>query len=144
MHRDNRRKAMQSWSLLLAALALVSCASMSTESESYLTPAQLNASKSTYHENRVTVRGWMRSEFENYSLWQSREANERGNFAKDCVSLLVPESMETKQYNKQYVEVKGVFLERLASNVVPLGGCNVTTLQLIEGIPPTVTEKPRH
>lgn len=140
MHQGNKKKVMLLCSCLLGTCLLLSCASVQTEATSYLTPVQLNSSKATHHEKRVKVRGWMRSEFENYGLWQSKEANERGSFVKNCVSLMVPESMDTHPYNRQYVELEGMFLERLPSDVVHLGGCNMTTLQLIEGLPPVVVE----
>jgi hypothetical protein len=107
-----------------------------------LTPKQLNAAKNVYHEKRVRVQGWMRSEFENYALWQSKSANSEGSFAKDCVNLMIPESMETARYNKHYVEVDGVFLERPPNGVILLGGCNVTTLKLLDGVPPVIKKSP--
>lgn len=128
---------------LLVVLLLASCTSVPKEMGDALTPVQLNAAKSIYHEKRVKVRGWMRSEFENYALWQSKEANAQGTFAENCVSLMVPESLDTSRYNKHYVEIEGIFLERLPSNVVHLGGCNVTTLQLLEGVPPVLVGKGR-
>lgn len=78
----------------------------------------------------------MRSEFENYGLWESRKANQKQTFVKDCVSLMIPESMSTGRFNRRYVQVEGIFLERLPQNVVQLGGCNITKLQLIEGTSP--------
>lgn len=78
----------------------------------------------------------MRSEFENYGLWESSKANQKGSFVKDCVSLMIPKSMNTSKFNRRYVRVDGVFLERLPQNLVQLGGCNITRLQLIEGSPP--------
>src|SRR5690606_41312688 len=93
---------------------------------------QLNAAKDVYHGQRTKGRGWMRSGFENYALWQSKKANAKGNFAEDCVSLMIPESMDTSRYDKRYVEVEGIFLQRLPSGTIHLGGCNVTTLQLLE------------
>lgn len=134
----NRNKVIALCSCLLGSSFLTSCASVPAEMVNYLTPVQLNSAKDAYHEKRVKVRGWMRSEFENYGLWQSKAANEKGSFIKDCVSLMIPESMDGDLYNKQYVELEGVFLERLPSDVVHLGGCNLTTLQLIEGLPPVI------
>lgn len=128
---------------LLALLLLTSCASSPVESGGKLTPTQLNAEKTDYHGKRVRVHGWMRSGFENYALWQSEKANSEGNFAEDCVSLLIPESMDTSRYDKRYVEVEGIFLERLPNNVVHLGGCNVTTLKLLEGVLPVLEEAGR-
>jgi hypothetical protein len=55
---------------------------------------------------------------------------------------MIPESMKTSAFNKRYVEVEGVFLERLPSDVVHLGGCNTTTLQLLEDAPPVRIKKP--
>lgn len=119
----------------LSSFALVSCASLS-ESVDSLTPTHLNVTKTEYNGKLVKVRGWMRSEFENYALWQDKIANDRGTFFDDCVSLLIPESMDTSRYNKRYVEVEGVFLEKLPRNIVHLGGCNVTYLQLTREAPP--------
>lgn len=124
-------------SIVFICLASVSCASV-VDLTSTLTPTQLNAARDDYNWKRVTVRGWMRSEFENYALWQSKKANENGTFFKDCVSLLIPESMDTRKYNRRYVEIEGVFINRLPRNVVHLGGCNVTTLQLIENVRPSL------
>ena len=121
---------------LLTALLLASCASAPKVPEGVLTPAQLNASRSQYNGQKVKVQGWMRSEFENYGLWESRKANQRQTFVKDCVSLMIPESMSTGRFNRRYVQVEGIFLERLPQNVVQLGGCNITKLQLIEGTSP--------
>ena len=78
----------------------------------------------------------MRSEFENYALWETSEANQKGDFVKSCVSLMIPKSMKTSRYDRRYVRIEGVFLERLPQNLVQLGGCNTTRLQLIEGSPP--------
>ncbi|ATS89998.1 hypothetical protein NY98_12380 [Xanthomonas citri pv. fuscans] len=83
----------------------------------------------------------MRSEFENYALWDNREANKHGNFATACISLMIPKSMNTSNFNKHYVEVEGVFLERLPSDTIQLGGCNVSTLRLIEGAPPILVRE---
>lgn len=123
-------------------LLLASCASVPEGSSDALSPAQLNSSKREYHGKHVRVQGWMRAETENYGLWQSEDANSQGSFARKCVSLMIPESMKTSAFNKSYVEVEGVFLERLPSNVVHLGGCNTTTLQLLEGAPPVRIRKP--
>lgn len=137
MNLCSHRMFARFFGLALMAFMPISCASVKESTDS-ITPAQLNASKAEYNGKRVKVRGWMRSEFENYGLWQSKKANGRGTYFKDCVSLLIPESMNTEQYNKHYVEVEGIFVERLPRNVVHLGGCNVTTLQLIEGVPPVL------
>ena len=134
---------MRTWYPVGLGLLLASCASVPAGSMDSLTPAQLNASRHEYQEKRVRVQGWMRAEFENYGLWQSKEANAEGSFAQNCVSLMIPESMETSRFNKRYVEVEGVFLERLPSNVVHLGGCNVTTLQLLEDVPPVRIKAPK-
>lgn len=123
-------------------LLLPSCASAPIGLEDPLTPAQLNASWEEYQGRRVRVQGWMRADFENYGLWQSEEANAEGDFASNCVSLMVPESLEAGRFNKRYVLVEGIFLQRLPSNIVHLGGCNVTTLQLLEDSPPISTAAP--
>lgn len=117
-------------------LLLASCATSQSWPENVLTPARLNELKHHYSGEEVTVHGWMRSEFENYSMWESKEASSKGEFAKNCISLLIPQSMDTSGFDKQHVTVKGVFVEKLPSNVVQLGGCNSTTLILKQGSPP--------
>jgi len=122
--------------VMLLALLSASCSTIPSWPENALTPARLNESKHDYNGEEVTVHGWMRSGFENYSLWESREASSKGEFEEKCVSLLIPQSMDTSGFDKQHVTVKGVFVEKLPSNVVQLGGCNLTTLILKEGAPP--------
>lgn len=87
--------------------------------------------------------GWMEVGFENYALWQSKDARKRGSFAKDCVSLMIPESTNLTRFDKRLVEVEGVFLAKLPGGVVHLGGCNITTLQLDERETPIVVERNR-
>lgn len=140
MRLDSKEASSVRVCLLVVVLLATSCASSSVEVGSALTPAQLNSTRGVYHEKRVRVRGWMRSEFENYALWQSKNANTRGSFAANCISLMIPKSLDASRYNKRYVEVEGVFLQKLPSNVVHLGGCNVTTLQLLEDVPPVIIE----
>lgn len=140
MNRCSRRIGGRFFGLVLVALLPISCASVVEPTDS-LTPAQLNASKIEYDGKRVKVHGWMRSEFENRGLWQSKKANGRGTYSQDCVSLLIPKSMSTEQYNKHYVEVEGIFIRQLPRNIVDLGGCNLTSLQLVEDLPPILIGK---
>jgi hypothetical protein len=105
--------------LLLALLS--SCASINN---THLSPRQLLESKAQFHESKVIVRGWMRSSFENYALWQSRNAYNNGEWSRDCVSLLIPESMDTSKFDKANVIVEGQFVKRLPRGMVSLGGCN--------------------
>jgi hypothetical protein len=129
------------WTALLAvATTLGACASTPSKS-GYSTPSQLNAAKVQFNEQRVKVRGWMRVGFENYALWQSESANRRGSFAKDCVSLMIPESSDLERFDKHYVEIEGVFMARLPKNVVHLGGCNSTTLQVDASATPVVVKQ---
>ncbi len=83
----------------------------------------------------------MRVGFENYSLWESKGANQSGSFAKECVSLMIPESIDLGRFDRHYVEIEGVFLARLPKEVVHLGGCNSTTLQLDESVSPIVIKQ---
>lgn len=81
------------------------------------------------------MRGWMRSGFENYVLWENRSFQQKG-FREEVRQPFIPQPMDTSDFDKQYVTVKGVFVEKLPSNVLQLGGCNSATLMLQEGPPP--------
>lgn len=63
----------------LIGLAFSLLRNKSTFAENVLTPARLNESKHDYDGEEVTVRGWMRSGFENYVLWENREASSKGD-----------------------------------------------------------------
>ncbi|MFQ6308726.1 hypothetical protein [Lysobacter capsici] len=121
---------------ILATLVLTSCTAVPTKPNGALTPSMLNAERSEYHGQRVKVFGWMTSSFERYGLWESRAVFDRGDYAHDCVSLLIPESMDTSFYNKRYVELDGNFIQQPQENTVNLGACNETTIILSEGSPP--------
>lgn len=127
--------------VILGAILSASCATTTHDEPGYLTPVQLNRSSNQYHETRVVVRGWMISEFENYSLWQNRDAHGRGDFATDCVSLMIPVSMDTTDYNRRYVELDALFLAALPKNVIHLGGCNITVLQVNPDVQPIVVRR---
>ena len=103
-----------------------------------VTPVQLNADKEVYHGQHVLVRGWMRSGFENYGLWLDKAAEARGKFASDCVSLMIPETIDSSRFDQRYVEVEGVFLKRYPKNVFVSGGCNLSALELLETAPPRI------
>lgn len=124
--------------ILFVAFLVISCAVSRRPIEDMQTPARLNAERHLYDGSRVKVRGWMHSHFESYALWESRQASDEGDYAKNCVSLMIPESMETSRFDGRYVEVEGMFLARVPSVVVQLGACNITTLQLLEDRQPVV------
>ena len=122
--------------VLIALLA--SCATVA-EMGSSIGPVTLNASPGSYDGATVTVYGYMQSEFENRAIWQDKAAHAAGNWQRDCVSLLIPQSMETSSFHGAYVVLHGRFLRRLPPNVVSLGGCNTTTLELLE--PPILARR---
>ena len=122
---------MRSRSLVLLVATLLSSCASTTRVAGTVTPAELNASPDVYDGTTVTVYGYMRSEFENRAIWQSKDSRSSGNWQQDCVSLLIPEAMDTSSFNGAYVVVRGRFLRRLPPNVVSLGSCNITTLELL-------------
>lgn len=124
---------------LIALLVIGACAHVPEESN-FTSPSILNREKADFHNKSVNVKGWMRVEFENYSLWQSKRANSRGSFAKDCVSLIIPSSMNLERYNKRYVQIEGVFLKEMPKNFILLGGCNITAIMVSEGVEPSIVK----
>ncbi|WP_163843379.1 hypothetical protein [Pseudoxanthomonas sacheonensis] len=117
--------------IALLSLSTVSgCSSLPPTPVGALTPSILNADKEKYDGQVVKVVGWMRSESEMYGLWESKSANKEGSYAKNCVSLRIPTSMDTAQFNKRYVEIEATFISKLPADVIRLGACNTTTLQL--------------
>ncbi|MFK3648511.1 hypothetical protein ACI2IY_08720 [Lysobacter enzymogenes] len=126
--------------VIFAALALSSCAATPIKSDGALTPSTLNVARSEHHGQRVKVFGWMTSSFERYGIWDSKAAFDRGNYTDDCVSLLIPEAMDTSKYDKRYVELEGDFVQRPGKNAVNLGACNKTTIILSEESPPTLVK----
>ncbi|QQP94772.1 hypothetical protein [Lysobacter enzymogenes] len=125
---------------VFAALILSSCTAAPIRPDGALTPSILNAAKSEHHGQRVKVFGWMTSGFERYGIWDNKAAFDRGNYTDDCVSLLIPEAMDTSRYDKRYVELEGEFVQRLEKNAVNLGACNRTTIILSEDSPPRLVK----
>ena len=85
------------------------------------------------------VYGYMTSAFEDRTIWQSKQTRSRGNSRENCVSLLIPKSMDTSKFNGAYVTLRARFVARLSPDVVNLGGCNVTSLELLD--PPVIVGK---
>ncbi|WP_148650614.1 hypothetical protein [Lysobacter capsici] len=131
---------MKSINVTLVALVLTSCSAIPTKSSDALTPSMLNAMMSEHHGQRVKVFGWMTSSFERYGLWESRAAFDRGNYADDCISLLIPEVMDTSLYDRRYVELEGNFIQRPEENTINLGACNKTTIILSAESPPELVK----
>jgi len=127
---------MKNVNVAFACLALMSCTAMPTKPSDSLTPSALNAAPSKHQGQHIKVFGLMTSSFERYGLWDSKVAFDRGNYSDDCISLLIPEAMDTSRYDMRYVEVEGDFIQKLEENVVSLGARNETTLILSEKSPP--------
>jgi hypothetical protein len=126
---------------IFAALLLVlttSCATIPLAPPNSSTPSLLISSKNHYNGKTVLVRGWMKSEFENYTLWDSQKAERQGQFAAACIGLLIPRSMNTNLLNNRYVVIEGIFKERLPPSTVFLGGCGGPVLQLDPNKPPII------
>lgn len=126
---------------LLSLAAISACSSLPPVSPGALTPSILNADKGKYDGQVVKVVGWMRSETEMYGLWESKSANREGSYAKNCVSLRIPAAMDTTQFNKKYVEIEATFVSKLPADVIRLGACNTTTLQLSGDALPKILNK---
>jgi hypothetical protein len=127
-------------SAMLAVSAILGACASAPATSNHVTPSQLNAMKAEFDKQHLKVRGWMRVGFENHALWQDKDANRRGSFAKDCVSLMIPESLDVARFDKRYVEIEGVFLAKLPRDVVHIGGCNSSTLQLDELVRPVIVK----
>ena len=123
-------------SLLVAALS--GCAS-----EPALTPSELNAHADQYNGKKVRARGWLVVSFEEYALWDSKEAYGRpsapGQFPNECVSYLGPINHRT---SGKVAILEGTFWRDFATslNVIDLGTCNISGLD-VDNDPPAIQRK---
>jgi hypothetical protein len=123
------------WALLSASV-LAGCASRTDETETFLTPMELNKDLSGYDHKTVVVKGWLDYGFEERHLFQSpltKDESEGNAPARDprCTSIEVPETLRATatRLNHQYVLVEGLFLADIAGERVFLGLCNETDVQ---------------
>ena len=121
---------------MLFVLLMASCATTSPTPANSLLPSELISAKDRHDGSTVLVRGWMKSGFENHALWDSPKSESQGQFMNFCVGLMIPRSMDTDQFNNQYVVVEAIFIKRLPTNIVFLGGCGESVLQLDPSKPP--------
>jgi len=129
---------------LLLSTLISSCATLersprsnsAADGDGYVAPSKLNELRDSYDGQRVRVRGWMRSAFENYAIWDSEDSAKKGKFSTHCVALGIPDSMDTSGLDKKFVEMEGIFLKELPLGVIQLGACNYTVLNLDPDRPP--------
>lgn len=125
---------MKWWSVGLLTLALAACATpYNRQGDGYLLPSQLNAHPEQFDGKPVVVRGWAAIGFEkNYLLDQNADADGFPDSSR-CLALFDRDNeffRNEDRYDMRLVEVIGVFRRSLPPNVVMLGGCGTTILDV--------------
>ena len=86
------------------------------------------------HGTEVLVDAYLIHEPENYTLWDNRQAQSKGE-ANSCISLIYPEKVADaiRQSNRKQVLLRGTFIRDVtADGGVYLGLCNYTGLRVAE------------
>lgn len=118
----------------LLMLVFSGCAHGDLPGSAALTPRMLVEHATEHDGEVVTVRGYIKIGSESYGIWTNKEAERKGEFLKDCISLRVPEGMDLSSVNESMVEITGGFSARIRDDLIKLGSCNFPMIQ-IDAVP---------
>jgi hypothetical protein len=121
---------------VLVFLVLFSgCALRPNESSAELSPRVINRAAEYYDGKTLEVTGLLESRYPVYSLWTDKASKSRGDYSRDCISLLVPVDMDSDVSDGRIVTIRGRFLKNPARAMVTSGGCNTSTIVLGQSDP---------
>ena len=133
MKKHNRLlRFVRGQSIACIALFGIACTHVPEERQLTLTPTDLNTKRDELDGARVTVQGYALVGYENYAIWTSETAMRRGNYERDCVSLMFPAGDEKYAIANKLVRISARFVKDLPKRTFHVGGCNFTYLLITD------------